>query len=216
MQHLAEEINIDDKSRAAWYQKCLPSLRKCLSSGQAGLPTIEEIFAMLKEENVPEAVIAHSIKVAETAVKIAGWLQEAGISLSVSVLAAAGLLHDVAKGHKDHAAAGAEFVTKQGYKALAPMIAAHMDFDFNEQAAVEETAVLYIADKLVAGTCLVNLESRFESALERYSEVPEVMRRFSSALAIRTKILKVVNIQQAAAEDKELWDALAAKNTKWI
>ncbi|MBP2650893.1 MAG: mobA 1 [Firmicutes bacterium] len=178
-------------------------------------PMLEDIFYILQKYQVSDGVIRHSVTVAEAAVNLAIWLNESGIEMSTPMLAAAGLLHDIAKGTPAHAKQGAKIIGELGYPAIAAMIATHMDLTILKHEALNEGAILYFADKLSRQNQIVSLEERFNASLEKYDGSLEVMasikKRFMAAWIIQNKILTVVDgklVTINSAEAYALWNVI--------
>ncbi|MBO5555780.1 MAG: HD domain-containing protein, partial [Oscillospiraceae bacterium] len=87
--------------------------------------------------------------------------RDAGLSLDEQAIHQAALLHDLARGEKDHAALGALWLEELGYPALAPLVRSHHDW---EGGAPDETAVVFLADKAVQRDRRVSLEERFAAS----------------------------------------------------
>jgi CTP:molybdopterin cytidylyltransferase MocA len=141
------------------------------------IPTEAECEAILAARKVPEAIARHGQLVSRIARRIADRLNGAGLELDVALLGAAGLLHDLAKdpakGVPDHARAGARALRRLGYPNVSRVVAAHTDIEF-DGGRVDEAAIVYLADKLVQGDCLVSIDERFRGALERFGADPVV------------------------------------------
>jgi len=163
----------------------LARVRAFAECGEA--PTAAECREILSNRGVDQRIVRHSRAVALTAEKLALSLNSAGAKLDVALIRAAAFLHDVAKGQPDHPAAGAAVVCGYGFPAVARVIAAHRDLEFTGERLSEE-AVVYLADKLVAGDALVPLEDRFERArsMVRGNREAEaaVARRYEAARSI--------------------------------
>lgn len=131
----------------------------------------------LSEDRVPPHIIAHSVKVAEVALRIALALNRAaGEALDLALLEAGALLHDVKKPHTiqnggDHALLGGERATELGFAELAPLIARHVDLgEWSTEGPVTESELLNYADKRIRHEELVSLDERFADLLERYGK----------------------------------------------
>ncbi len=113
-------------------------------------------------------------------------LNKAGVQLDTCLVRAAGLVHDIAKGRRHHASAGAALVRGFGFPRVAEVVARHMTIDFD--GSLDEGAVLYLADKLIQGEERVRLEERFAPAMARFASDPDalagVKRRYADARAI--------------------------------
>ena len=155
-------------------------------AGQA-VPNGAECLAMFEAAQTPVPVRRHGRAVADLAVTLAERLNRAGVSLDVARIRAAALLHDIAKGRADHAAAGARMVRDFGFPGLFEIIDRHMALPARP-VAIHETAVVYLADKLVSGERRVSLDQRFAPALERFAGNEEACagarRRLADARAI--------------------------------
>ena len=144
------------------------------------VPSPAECEAIFELDEVAEPVRAHGRAVAAVAAALASRLPDIDRQLVV----AAGLLHDIAKGRPDHAAAGARRVADLGYPAVAATMHQHMDLDF-AGGPPDAATVVFVADKLVKEDRRVALESRFQPALARFAEQPEALaaaqRKYASA-----------------------------------
>jgi hypothetical protein len=118
-------------------------------------------------------------------------LRNAGVELNPWLARAAGLVHDIAKGRRHHASAGAALVRGFGFPAVADAVASHMTIDF-DGGRVDEAAVLYLADKMYQGETRVRLEDRFAPALARFAAdagaLAGVRRRHDDAKAIMSAV----------------------------
>jgi HD superfamily phosphohydrolase YqeK len=157
------------------------------------IPTPEECVALM--ENVlciTEQTIRHGRAVAKVATSLGLELNRVGCCLDINLLEAAALLHDLAKGEPDHAAAGARMLRELGYGAIAELVATHMDITITEGKTIGASEVLYLADKLVQGERLLPLAERFRKKMERYAGDPAIQNiingRLQSALEIRKRI----------------------------
>lgn len=165
------------------------------------LPSAAECEAILELHGIAEPVRRHGRAVAAVALALSNSLDKVDPQLVV----AASLLHDIAKGRQDHAAAGAALIAALGYPAVAKVIGSHMDFDFTGDLP-DEAAVVFTADKLVREDKRVPLESRFQPAFERFAEQPEALaaarRKYQSAGKVLAAIQARAgaNLAQSLAE----------------
>jgi CTP:molybdopterin cytidylyltransferase MocA/HD superfamily phosphodiesterase len=147
------------------------------------VPTSAECRVLLDEMlKVEPQIVRHGQKVAEVAVQLAEELNRAGGSLDVPLLAAAGLLHDLARNQPDHAKAGARLLRESGYEAVADLVDSHMDIVLAGEETVTAAEVLYLADKLFQGERRVSLAERFSAALERHAHEPAVVGKITGRL----------------------------------
>jgi hypothetical protein len=102
------------------------------------------------------------------------------------------MIHDAAKGHPDHAAAGAALLHEMGFAAMASIVAVHMDIQVSADSPIDEAQIVHLADKLVQGDTIVALEQRFAKKQQKYGAdttlAARIERRRQNALAIQNKI----------------------------
>ena len=165
------------------------ALRVC----EVGLPPRAEIsdalcFAMLRASGADEALIAHCRAVAALADELGAGLIEKGIALDSEAIHATALLHDIAKGERDHAAVGGLWLKELGFPNLAEIVRQHTEPDSD---ALNEAGVVFLADKLVRGAERVELEERFGTSLAK-CKTPEAQaahaRRIELARSLKEKI----------------------------
>jgi molybdenum cofactor cytidylyltransferase len=164
-----------------------------------GLPTETECRVLMEGlQALPTAVAAHCRVVAEVARCLAESLHATGLGIDVELVYTAALLHDIARTGKDHARTGARLLESHGFKRLAPIVGAHMDLEVDTGASLDETQVVYLADKLVIGDRVVDLEQRFARKLEKYGHDPAaaaaITRRRDLARCIRDKVERMIGM----------------------
>jgi len=167
---------------------------RLLAAAAAGhrIPNAEECETMLDAAATPEATRRHGRAVAALAVSLAQRLQAVGEAIDPDLTRAAALVHDIAKGRRRHAEAGAALLREFGFPEVAAPIARHMSLAF-EAGRLDESAVVYLADKLVQGETRVSLAARFAPALDRFAGDPSalagVRRRLASAQAVAEAVV---------------------------
>lgn len=127
----------------------------------AELPDEETIRSLWKEYHTPERVRNHCRAVAEKALELTFRLEESGCPLNRELVYCAAMLHDIARAEPDHAARGARWLAREGYKSVANIIAAHHDLDEEEDSPVTEKTVVYLADKIISEDTEVTLYERY-------------------------------------------------------
>ena len=160
------------------------------------VPEFEECICLL--ENSPmadEKIIKHSIKVAQTAVKIATCLDQNPPLLDIPRIEAAALLHDIARKSPDHAVKGGEMLKDMGFTKIADIVSSHMDLKTAPDTPLNEKEIVYFADKLVRGDQVVmDFEKRFKEKLDSWQGHPDVVKkiqvRLETACRIKKKILR--------------------------
>ena len=142
------------------------------------IPTEEECGVICARFDVSRQVIAHSTLVAELARMLAVLLNNAGLSLNLALILAAGRLHDIARAKPDHAGAGAKILAEMGYPEVSAVVAKHMDIQ-SRGPSVDEADLIYFADKCVEEDRLVSLDERFQESLVRHKDRPDVVQKIA-------------------------------------
>ncbi len=158
-----------------------------------GIPSVRECEDLLVKKFAAEApLLKHSRAVSRLALSLARRLNHVGCSLDLDLLAAAALLHDAARGRKDHAREGAKLLAGLGYGPVAEVVAVHMDIVLESGASIGESEVLYLADKMTQRDRYVTVEQRFAPrllSLESDAEAGRAARgRLENALSVRGRI----------------------------
>ena len=140
-----------------------------------GIPDSEQCFELLKFYGTDPWVIQHSIAVSELAVELTERIQAAGHSLDKKLVQAGALLHDIARHRRNHIGLGAEWLRNMGYSKVASIVEEHMDISVDAVEALDERAIVYLADKLIIEDRRVTLEERFLRSYEEFKDQPEVL-----------------------------------------
>lgn len=154
-------------------------------------PTRKECLRILQEHQVPKPVLRHVQVMAAVSCRIAECLNSRGYRLHLGMVVAASLLHDIARGEKNHARKGSELVARLGYPQVADIIASHMELDPGQQDQVSEITIVYLSDKLVSGCRVVSLDERLKERLNQFGEEAAqqaARKRMGQALAIQKRI----------------------------
>lgn len=145
-------------------------------------------LALLKAAGADENLIAHCKAAAALADELCAMLRENGTALNAAHIHCAALLHDLARAEKEHAALGAVWLRELGYPEVAEIVRQHHDPD---STAINEAAVVYIADKAVQGSERVSIAERFAQSLSK-CKTPEALaaheRRRQAAQTIQNEI----------------------------
>ena len=147
---------------------------------------------LLAGSGLPEKRIAHSRAVAEVSVALAAALNGHGLQLCIPLVRAGGLLHDIARAQEQHPAAGADFLEGLGYPRVAAVVRLHMDLGGPAGAIVDETRLVFLADKLVRGDRVVGLDRRFAVRFARYADDPEMLAATRGRRAQADEVLACV------------------------
>ena len=153
-------------------------------------PPLEDdvCLKLLKAAGADEKLIAHSLAVAEQALRLCRALRGKGFELDHDLIRRAALLHDVAKGRPRHADLGAQWLEMLGYPEEAALVRQHNEPDL---PGLSEAAILFLADKTVRRDKTVSLEDRFAATRER-CRTPEALeahdRRLEKAFRLKEEI----------------------------
>ncbi len=137
------------------------------------IPTKDECLKILKDNNVPENIIAHSKAVFYFAMKVVDVLEKKKVKIDRDLVAAGALLHDVKKLTKDHEVAGFELLKSLGYENVGLLIKRHGLFRLGIEDYIPKTweeKVVFYSDKRVKDDKIVSLEERFEYIMQRYNK----------------------------------------------
>jgi molybdenum cofactor cytidylyltransferase len=164
-----------------------------------GLPSETECRVLMeKVQALPDPIAAHCRVVAEVARRLADAVNIAGLGIDAELVYRAALLHDIDRTGRDHARSGASLLKNHGFDRLAPLVATHMDLEVDGQSPLDESQLVYFADKLVAGDRIVDLEHRFARKLEKYGQDPAaaaaIARRRNVARRIRDKVAGITGL----------------------
>jgi molybdenum cofactor cytidylyltransferase len=184
---VADEAVLLDLDTPEDYSRMLARL------GREGLPSETECRILIHEmQKLPAPIAAHCRVVAEVARRLAEALAAAGLGIDVELVRTAALLHDIARTGRDHARTGARLLESHGFDRLGPVVAAHMDLEVDPGNPLDASQIVYLADKLVAGDRIVDLEQRFARKMEKYGRdsaaAGAIENRRNMARCIRDKI----------------------------
>lgn len=104
------------------------------------------------------------------------------------------LLHDLCRAEKEHARVSAEAIRKEGYPAIAALVAGHHEAAYSEQEAqgpLTEAEILFYADKRVQEDVLVSVEERFRESRKKCRSA-EACAKHDAMLAKTLKIEKKI------------------------
>ncbi|HEY8890782.1 MAG TPA: NTP transferase domain-containing protein [Clostridium sp.] len=167
-------------------------------------PDYLECMEILRLCSVNLETIDHMKRVAEFAKQVSILLNENGCKLNINYIYAGALLHDVAKGTKNHASQGAKIVDEFGYECLIEIINEHMQL--KTKCKIGEKQIVYLCDKLFKGKRLVTLKERFEDAFSRYKDVPDVFEKvngkYTDAKLIKQNVENILGRSLESLSDK--------------
>jgi len=160
------------------------------------IPSDCECAALMDIAGTPDNVQRHCRKVAEVAIGIAESLIAAGQNVNVGMVRAASVLHDITKGHQEHASSGGWLLKASGFEKVGAIVAAHTDLKAGESAESLESKIVFLADKFVRDEEIVSIRERYRSAMEKYVAIPEVAGKIlkweSHCLMVKEEIEKLL------------------------
>ncbi len=157
------------------------------------IPDRDTCLALLHEYHTPAHIQRHCIAVAEEALRLGRRLNDAGLALDLDLIEAGALLHDILRLEPDHAAAGAALLLDLGYTRPAEVVAAHMDLHEVLPPAVDETLVVFLADKQVREDYRVTVEERYGLAIRRFpAHRAEIEVGMNRAIAAREMVETII------------------------
>lgn len=156
-------------------------------------PPLDEgvCLKLLAALETPEPLVAHSRAVAQKAIELCRALSRAGSPPDESLVLAAALLHDIARREKDHAAVGAALLLELGYPEISRAIGQHHDLEDPE--SLDAAALVFLADKLTAGSAYVSLSERFSASLHK-CRTPEAKRAFDARYKAARTVARNINL----------------------
>lgn len=148
-----------------------------------------EAYALLRKFHAAKPkLIRHSLKVMQVALRLALALQRKNVPLNVRLVQSCALLHDIGKGHPDHACFAAELLASLELPRMGYVTGCHSGFALSQGLCdylKDDTLaakVVFIADKFVgsnSGDSLGTVDERFEAARKRFDGNPEAARRIN-------------------------------------
>lgn len=148
-----------------------------------------EAYALLRKFHTAKPkLIRHSLKVMQVALRLALALQRKNVPLNVRLVQSCALLHDIGKGHPDHACFAAELLASLELPRMGYVTGCHSGFALSQGLCdylKDDTLaakVVFIADKFVgsnSGDSLGTVDDRFEAARKRFGDNPEAARRIN-------------------------------------
>jgi uncharacterized protein len=139
------------------------------------IPTVDQCLELMKKYDMLENIKAHSIMVEKVARIIALEIIKAGTNVSIEMITAGALMHDIGKTsclntRDDHAEKGSEICIRNSFKEIAEIVREHVILEsFDPSGIVNEKEIVYYADKRINHDMIVSLDERLEHLLIRYA-----------------------------------------------
>ncbi len=139
------------------------------------IPDLETSFSLLRERSVPVHIVGHGVAVAKAALLLGEALNAIDRQQNMALLAASGVLHDIAKfatlkTGEDHAQVGADWLVGKGLRPVAWVVRHHGRLQLDMFQPVDEKELVFYADKRVQHEKVVTLVQRFTNLRERYGK----------------------------------------------
>ncbi len=128
------------------------------------IPTKQECYELIRENNLPENVIAHCEAVMNVALQIYNQIKER-FELNPDIIMAAALLHDIEKLKKNHVMASEEYLKSKGLGYIGEIVGEHGIK--NPPKSIYGKIVFY-ADKIVNEDKIVTLKERLDYIQDKY------------------------------------------------
>jgi CTP:molybdopterin cytidylyltransferase MocA len=172
--HAPEIVPVADRNILLDLDEPPDYLKACLVlENRAGLTAGEAEKLLRLYFRAAPKLYAHCKAVAGACEAILDALAAAGVILDRDLALSGAWLHDLAKGEAGHPALGGQKLRELGFARLAGVVAAHNICRWPEDRALDEAALVALADKLVEGESVVRLEERFQGKLAEYGADPE-------------------------------------------
>jgi uncharacterized protein len=185
------------------------------------IPSYEECLDLMNAHGMLPNVREHSFAVMQVARFLGEALADAGFDLSLPLVSAGALLHDLGKTPclgtlKNHAEWGAEILEESGYPHVAQVVREHVHLhDDIDSSPLREAELVNYADKRVLHDQVVTLEARFADLKIRYGRTPEALVRINAtetrSRALEDKIFACLsltpsNLLHLNQYRRELWE----------
>ena len=137
------------------------------------IPTVNQCFELMDEYEMLDNIKAHSIMVARVAELITRHIRQNPFDLSMELVIAGSLLHDIAKtpclnSACRHDREGEKIVLRHGFHELAEIVAEHVVLQKTKPGIISEKQIVYYADKRINHDQVVSLDARLAYIMDRY------------------------------------------------
>lgn len=168
------------------------------------IPSKIQCFKLMKDMNMMDHIIDHSITVANVAVFLCFKLKKIYPQINTPLTMSAALLHDITKTRsfetkEIHSQTGANFLSDLGYPEVGNIIRQHVLLDaYTPQTPVSEQEIVNYSDKRTLHDKVVSLNNRMEYIQCRYNVDNALEDRFrgmiTNTLALEKKIFDPLDI----------------------
>ncbi|MBN1636285.1 MAG: HD domain-containing protein [Deltaproteobacteria bacterium] len=134
------------------------------------VPSRSWSLKLIKQKQMPEHILHHSVMVCEVALVIARAYCKAGGEVNIDLVEASAILHDICKidtinSGGDHALMGRLLLEEYGYPKVGRIVGQHVRLN---NCILDEALIVNYADKRVMHDRVVLLSERFADLLKRY------------------------------------------------
>jgi len=164
------------------------------------VPSRRECFKILKEIEVPQNIIDHSIAVNRVAMFLADKLESAGVSIDKKAVDRASLLHDMMKYESlihrgKHGDMAFMFLRRRGYPGLGMLVKKHAIppvYDEKLKLRTWEEKVIYYSDKRVVRHKVVNLSDKITYLKKKHGSDKARLKKIKNSEPLMRKIEKEI------------------------
>ncbi len=146
------------------------------------IPSAEQCILLMETYGMLKNIRAHSIIVEKVASLIARGVKDAGLPVSLEIVTAGALMHDIGKtmclnSPLDHAVKGKEICLYNNFPEIAGVVGEHIRLsNYDPDGVISEQEIIYYSDKRVNNDSIVSLEERMDYIFERYAKNDEDLR----------------------------------------
>lgn len=157
-------------------------------------PDVKLCESIWNFSDTPEKVREHCYAVTKLAKNICNAVNEAWESqniqrrLNVRLVESAALLHDVLRTKPNHAAAGARLLSDMGYEEVAKIVECHQQIQADNFEDVNESTLVFLADKLVIDADRCTLFQRYERSVLRVGDQVDMIDKINKTYTSTKRI----------------------------
>lgn len=164
------------------------------------VPSRADCFKILKELEVPQNIVDHSIIVNRVAVFLADKLESSGVRVDKKAVDRASILHDMAKYESilhggRHGNMAFEILRRKGYPGLGLLVKKHAISSVQDEKLklrTWEEKVVYYSDKRAMRHKVVNLSERVAYLKKKCGANKRHLKKIEGAVSLMKKIEKEI------------------------
>ncbi len=176
------------------------------------IPTTEECFRLIRQMDMMDHIIDHSVMVSNVALCLCRFLKEKFPAINTELVISAALLHDITKTRsfttgEPHPETGNLLLGGLGYPEIGNIVRQHVILDLGaNNSRVSEPEIVNYADKRVLHDQVVSLETRLEYIKIRYGSLPSFKSRiqimWQNSQALEKKLFRQLPFTPSQLSDK--------------